>query len=79
MRRMLRLPVHPAAMQLHVRDPAYTDRLAAFLQSLGQPASVRTPDHVELRNGDVDVTHEELRIYLRVWKALYPEAEIEIL
>jgi hypothetical protein len=65
-------------MQLHLRDPAYTDRLAAFLQSLGQAASVSAPDHVELRNRDEDVTREELRIYLRVWKALYPEAEVEI-
>lgn len=65
-------------MQLHVRDPAYTDRLAAFLQSLGQAASVSAPDHVELRKGDDDVTRDELRIYMRVWKALYPEAEVEV-
>ena len=64
-------------MQLHLRDPAYTDRLAAFLESLGQTARINAPDHVELGNGG-DVTRDELRIYLRVWKALYPEAEVDV-
>ncbi len=64
-------------MQLLLSDPAYTDRLAAFLQSLGQAATVSAPDHVDLGGEDNEVTRAELGIYLRVWKVLYPEAEVE--
>ena len=35
-------------MHLLLRDPAYTHRLASFLQSLGQAASVSGPDELEL-------------------------------
>jgi len=65
-------------MQLHLRDPAYTDRLAAFFESLGQAAHVSAPDHVELDGDDEDVTVHALRIYLRVWTVLHPEAEAEV-
>jgi hypothetical protein len=66
--------VHEAAMQLLLRDPAYTDRLAAFLRSLGQTVMVSGPDHVELVGADT----AEMQIYLRVWKVLYPDADVSI-
>jgi hypothetical protein len=65
-------------MHLQLRDPAYTDRLAAFLQSLGQTALISGPDQVELVAEYTDVARAELQIYLRVWRVLYPEAEVEL-
>jgi Tfp pilus assembly protein PilN len=65
-------------MQLLLRDPAYTDRLAAFLRSLGQTALVNGPDLVELVADNSDVARAEVQIYLRVWRVLYPEAEVEV-
>jgi hypothetical protein len=65
-------------MQLHLIDPAYTDRLAAFLRSLGQTAMVSAPDYVELMAENTDVARAEVQIYLRVWRVLYPEAEVEL-
>jgi hypothetical protein len=66
-------------MQLFVRDPTYTDRLAAFLTSVGRPAVVAGPNRIDVSDssdgemgGDV-----ELELYLRVWRVLYPDAEIE--
>jgi hypothetical protein len=61
-------------MQLRLRDPAYTDRLAAYLRSLGQLPLVGGPNSVEL-----DADEAEIEVYLRVWKVLYPDAEVEIL
>ena len=60
-------------MQLHLRDPAYTDRLAAFLRSVGQQPIVSAPNHVE-----IDVEPDELEVYLRVWRVLYPDADVEL-
>lgn len=62
--------------QIHLllRDPAYTDRLAAFLQSVGQETLVSGPDSLDLTH----TPRDELEIYLRVWQVLYPEAEVEI-
>ena len=65
-------------MQLLLRDPAYTDRLAAFLRSLGQTALVNGPDRVELLGPVTDLVRAEMNIYLRVWRVLYPEAEVEL-
>jgi hypothetical protein len=65
-------------MQLHIRDPAYTDRLASFLRSLGQSPIVRGPEVVELDPPSTDTDRAELEIYLRVWKVLYPDAEVEV-
>ncbi len=65
-------------MQLLVRDPEYTDRLAGFLRSLGQAAYVRDPRSVEVSAEDYEVAREDLVIYLRVWKALYPDADVEL-
>lgn len=65
-------------MQLHLSDPAYTDRLASFLKSLGQRPMVTCPDHVELEPVVDDESRVELEIYLRVWRVLYPDANVEV-
>lgn len=65
-------------MQLLVRDPAYTERLASFLRSLGQAPSVSGPGQVELEPSETATDRAELEIYLRVWKVLYPDAEVEL-
>ena len=61
-------------MRLLLRDPAYTDRLAAFLRSVGQQPIVSAPDYVEV--GEVE--RDELEVYLGVWRVLYPGAEVVI-
>jgi hypothetical protein len=61
-------------MHLSLREPGFTDRLAAFLRSLGQTALVNGPDRIELIGAD----DAELQIYLRVWRVLYPEAEVDV-
>jgi hypothetical protein len=61
-------------MQLRLHDPVYTDRLAAYLRSVGQRPVVGGPDSVE-----VDAERAEVEVYLRVWEVLYPDAEVEIL
>lgn len=61
-------------MQLLLHDPSYTDRLAAFLRSVGQRPIVSGPKAV-----DVGETAEaELEVYLRVWQVLYPDAEVRL-
>ena len=65
-------------MQLVVRDPAYTDRLASFLRSLGQSPIISGPALLELEPPTTPTDRAELEIYLRVWKVLYPEAEVEL-
>jgi hypothetical protein len=65
-------------MQLHLRDPDYTDRLASFLRSLGQRPIVSGPDYVELDVPESETERAELEIYLRVWSVLYPDAEVEL-
>jgi hypothetical protein len=65
-------------MQLLVRDPAYTDRLASFLRSLGQEPIVSGPAQVELDPPTTPTDRAELEIYLRVWTVLYPDAEVEL-
>ena len=66
-------------MQLLLRDPVYTERLASFLRSLGQRPIVSGPLTLELdpveRTGP---DRTELEIYLRVWRVLYPDAEVEL-
>ncbi len=61
-------------MQLRLHDPVYTDRLAAYLRSVGQRPVVGGPDSVE-----IEAEQAEVEVYLRVWKVLYPDAEVEIL
>ena len=65
-------------MQLFVRDPSYTERLAAFLTSVGRPAVVGAPDRVDLDESDEDALGLELEMYLRVWHVLYPDADVEL-
>ena len=60
-------------MQLLLRDPDYTDRLVAFLRSVGQQPHVREPGRIE-----VDAPDDELDAYLRVWGVMHPEAHIEL-
>jgi hypothetical protein len=62
-------------MQLVLHDSAYTDRLAAFLRSVGQEPVVAGPSSVEI---GADTEAAEVEIYLRVWKVLYPDAEVNL-
>jgi hypothetical protein len=64
-------------MQLFLRDPSYTDRLAAFLTSVGRRAVVGAPDRVDIDENADDSQHLELELYLRVWSVLYPDADVE--
>jgi hypothetical protein len=64
-------------MQLFLRDPSYTDRLAAFLTSVGRRAVVSAPDRVDIDETADDSQHLELELYLRVWRVLYPDADVE--
>ncbi len=66
-------------MQLFLRDPLYTDRLAAFLTSVGRRAVVGAPDRVDVDDPAEDSQHLELELelYLRVWSVLYPDADVE--
>jgi hypothetical protein len=76
--------VQPTArpMQLVLTDPAYTERLASFLTSLGQRTIVSGPERLELDHARDESEGEsarvELEIYLRVWHVLYPEAEVAL-
>jgi hypothetical protein len=65
-------------MQLFLRDPSYTDRLAAFLTSVGRRAVVGAPDRIDLDEPPEDSEHLELQLYLRVWSVLYPDADVEL-
>jgi len=65
-------------MQLYVRDPSYTDRLAAFLTSVGRRAVVSASDRVDVDDPAEDTPHLELELYLRVWSVLYPDADVEL-
>ena len=64
-------------MHLFLRDPLYTDRLAAFLTSVGRRAVVGAPDRVDVDDPAEDSQHLELELYLRVWSVLYPDADVE--
>jgi hypothetical protein len=65
-------------MQLLLRDSTYTDRLAAFLTSVGRPAVVAAPDRVEVSDS-VDASGDfELELLLRVWRVLYPDADVDL-
>ena len=62
-------------MQLVLHDSAYTDRLAAFLRSVGQEPIVAGPSSVEI---SADTDPAEVEVYLRVWKVLYPDADVKL-
>jgi hypothetical protein len=65
-------------MQLFVRDPSYTHRLAAFLTSVGRRAVVGAPDRVDLDESSDASQRLELEMYLRVWSVLYPDADVQL-
>jgi hypothetical protein len=57
---------------LLLRDPAYVDRLAAFLRSVGlDPRPRNAAPELE-----VDADRDELEVYLRVWRVMYPDVEV---
>jgi hypothetical protein len=69
-------------MEIRIAEPVYTDRLASFLESLGQTAITCGPGQIDLIVADTEPERtsalSEIEIYLRVWRVLYPDAEIEI-
>ena len=65
-------------MLLQLSDPAATERLAAFLRSLGQMADIVGDGQVELDVPADDAAHAEVEIYLRVWRVLNPVDEVTI-
>ena len=60
-------------LRLLLRDPDYTDRLVAFLRSVGQGPVVNGPGQIE-----VDAPSEELDAYLRVWEVMHPDVKVEL-
>jgi hypothetical protein len=65
-------------MELYVRDSSYTDRLAAFLTSVGSAAVVVGPNRIEVADDPDGSLRLEVELYLRVWRVLYPDAEVEL-
>jgi hypothetical protein len=59
-------------MQVVLHDSAYTDRLAAFLQSVGQRPIVAGPTSIDVGESEP----AEIEVYLRVWRVLYPDATV---
>jgi hypothetical protein len=66
-----------ARMQLRLSDPSYTDRLASFLESLGQTVLLVAPGVLDVDLPPGASARNELSIYLRVWKVLYPDASVQ--
>jgi hypothetical protein len=60
-------------LQLVLIDPAFTERLAAFLRSVGQRPVVSGPGSLE-----VDAPEEELAVYLRVWHVMHPQGTVTL-
>jgi len=65
-------------MQLFLRDPSYTERLATFLTSVGRRAVVGAADRVDVDESADDSHGLELEMYLRVWAVLYPDADVQL-
>jgi hypothetical protein len=65
-------------MQLFLRDPSYTDRLAAFMRSVGRHAVVTAADRVEVGEHDDDLQRLEVEMYLQVWAVIHPDAAVEL-
>ncbi len=63
----------PSTLRLLLRDPEFTDQLAAFLRSVGQRPLVSGPGQIE-----VDAPGDELNAYLRVWGVMHPDADVEL-
>lgn len=62
------------SMQLVLHDAAYTDRLAAFLRSLGHEAVVSGPAELDVAGLEA----AEIEVYLRVWRVLHPDADVRL-
>lgn len=62
-------------MHLNISDPAYTERLIAFFVSLGRTLRVDAPGRLRL---DEELAELELKMYLRVWHVLHPEAVVSV-
>jgi hypothetical protein len=62
-------------IRLRLSDPAYAERLAAFLRSVGVTATPADDGRLVL---EPDVDQDELGIYLRVWGVLNPEGAAEL-
>lgn len=62
-------------MTLRLSDPALTERLAAFLSSLGERVTSTGEGVVVI---DREIPPAELRIFLRVWSVLHPEGTITV-
>lgn len=65
-------------MNLVLHDPAYTDALASYLASLGQRPVVSAPGRLFLKGSGDEAVRLELELYIRVWRVLHPEAEVEV-
>jgi hypothetical protein len=65
-------------MQLLLRDPTHTHRLAAFLTSVGRRAIVVAPNRVDVRETTDETQHLELELLVRVWQVLEPDAEVQL-
>jgi hypothetical protein len=59
-------------MQLLLRDPSYADQLASFLRSVGRHAVVDLDENAD------DLQRLEVEMYLRVWRVLHPDADVEL-
>lgn len=62
-------------VMLRPSDPAYSERLLAFMESLGQKGTVTDEETVALER---DIPAAELSVYLRVWSVLYPETTVSV-
>jgi hypothetical protein len=58
-------------LRLVLIDPTYTERLAAFLRSVGHQPVVSGPGSLE-----VDAPEDELAVYLRVWHVMHPQGTV---
>ncbi len=70
------------SMRLRLGDQIYTERLASFLESLNQATIISGPNEIELLAPDSgkagEMAQREVAIYLRVWRVLYPDAEVSL-
>jgi hypothetical protein len=63
---------------LRLTDPVFTERLLAFLRSVGQTAEIVGPGEVEVTTAENDDARAELEIYVRVWRVLNVSAEVTV-
>jgi hypothetical protein len=62
-------------VKLRLSDPAYAERLVAFLESVGQKGIRVSHTEIDLERA---IPEAELQMYLRVWSVLYPEATVSV-